>query len=380
MTQAALGALMGEWIMGKRLGNWALAWGAFFGLLPELIEGLASTVLSTAWALVCERGLAHSLVVMALASWGIGRGLARLWKQEKVTASEAGIFVFSVWAGHVLLDCFSTAGAALLWPVVSKRVAFDLLPQMDLLFTAPLVVAAVRLGFFRELKIVKKRGKKSPPLPPSPRRKWCYWGLGLSLGYLLLAVGMKSIAAASFATDLARRGTKFQRRMESPTPFNILLWRCVVDRGDEFWVGYRSVFENKQSPIRWTVYLKNAELLDQVATLAETKTLTSLTDGWWLARPHAKGAWLGDLRFPESRVWGSKKGTVDSRLAYSWVIDPSLKSDHLRPDSSDVANVADYYQRLAARITGNHQSWEANPRLAGVTGSLPEFLPVEESR
>jgi hypothetical protein len=29
-------------------------------------------------------------------------------------------------------------------------------------------------------------------------------------------------------------------------------------------------------------------------------------------------------------------------------------------------------------MIGNRQAWEANPRLAGVTGSLPECLAVEE--
>ena len=115
-----------------------------------------------------------------------------------------------------------------------------------------------------------------------------------------------------------------------------------------------------------------------MAAMRETKTLMNRSDGWWLARPYANGAWLGDLRFPEARVWGSKKGMVDSLLGVSWVIDPTLKKDHLRSFSPSSANSSDYFQRLFTRISGNCGSWEANPRLAGVSGSLPEFLPVEE--
>ena len=48
ITQAALGALIGELMMGKRLGNWALAWGALFGMMPELLEVLVSPLLDTA--------------------------------------------------------------------------------------------------------------------------------------------------------------------------------------------------------------------------------------------------------------------------------------------------------------------------------------------
>lgn len=378
ITQAALGALIGELMMGRRLGNRALAWGAFFGLMPDILEGFISTLLNTTWGLICERGLGHSLVMLALGSWGIGCGLERLWKREKIGRRDAGLFVLAVWVAHVLADCFSSAGAAVLWPFSGTRLAFHFLPHIDFLFTAPLVVTVVWLLCLREVKPKKTRGKKSAP-PPSKRRKLCGWGFGLSLGYALLAIGMKFMASAGFDADLARRGTKFVRRMESPTPFNILLWRSVVDRGSEFWVGYRTVFESRETPVRWTVYLKSPENLNAVATMRETKTLMTLTDGWWLARPYAKGAWLGDLRFPESRVWGSKKTMVDSRLEQSWVINPTLKNDHLRSFSANSDNAGDYFKRLASRISGNHESWEANPRLV-TAGSLPEFLPVEEAR
>ena len=41
-------------------------------------------------------------------------------------------------------------------------------------------------------------------------------------------------------------------------------------------------------------------------------------------------------------------------------------------------DTADYLKRLALRTFGSRTEWEANPRLAGIPGSLPEFLSVEE--
>lgn len=362
-------------MMRKRLGNRALAWGGLFGVMPELLEWLASPVLDTARELSCHRALAHSLPVMALGSWAIARGLGKLWKREKISSRDAGTFVFAVWLAHVLVDCFSAEGAALLWPLMSKRFTMNILYPVDFLFTAPLLVSLIWLAFLKEQKPKKSRTGK--PAPPSKRKKIYYWGLGLSAGYLLLAIGMKWIASSGFDADLARRGTQFVRRMESPTPCNILLWRSVVDRGDEFWVGYRTVFERRETPVRWTVYLKGSEALAKVADLRETKTLFSVTDGWWLARPNIKGAWLGDLRFCETRIWGSKKDAVDSRLAISWLIDSKKEGDRLREIYPSQGAPGDF-MRLSKRIAGDRASWEANPRLAGVEGSLPEFLPVEE--
>ena len=115
--------------------------------------------------------------------------------------------------------------------VSGGRVAFNNLFIIDPLFTLPMLVALVWLAFLRTKKQLPKR------------RKLNAWGLGIATAYALLSIGMKFVASAGFEADLARRGTVYQRRMEAPTPFNILLWRSVVDRGDELWVGYRSVFE-----------------------------------------------------------------------------------------------------------------------------------------
>lgn len=374
LMQAALGAAMGEILMGKRLGNLALAWGAFFGILPGF-EGFLAGLLDTARELAAERGASHSLVVMGLGSWGIAQGLVRIWAREKITKSQAGGFVFGVWAAHVLVDCFSVKGAALFWPIFQKRVAFGFLDSGDWFFTIPLVLAVVWLVIYKEPLAKKTRGKSISV--PSIRRRRFYWGVGASLIYALAGLGLKFYVAAGFKADLTRRGTQYMRQIESPVSSNIFLWRAVVERGDQFWVGYRSVFEMPSAPVRWTVYPKGDSALAGVSALRETKTLSGVTDGWWLVRPHAKGAWVGDLRLPEFRTWGSKKGMVDSRLANSWVIDPKSQGDRLRGSYIEKGDAGDYLKRMLARTVGKRESWEANPRLAGVP-SLPESLSVEE--
>jgi inner membrane protein len=70
---------------------------------------------------------------------------------------------------------------------------------------------------------------------------------------------------------------------------------------------------------------------------------------------------------------------VDSRLVFAWDILPRVESgERLRGLSSGRDNAGETLKRLARRAVGDREAWEANPRLAGVTGSLPEFLAVEE--
>lgn len=379
ITQAAFGAMLGERMLGKRLGKTALAWGALIGLLPEFLELPPFILLNSARALAWVDGISHSLPVMALLAWGTTEGLARLWKRFKIPKAEAAWFVAAVWSGHLLLDCLSPTGVPVFWPVSGERVAFNLLGSWDLLFLAPLLITSVWLALLPEEKPAKKsRSKKPKPPPPSKRRKLFHRGLGLAGGYLLLAAGTKFVASRGFDGDLARRGTKFARRMEGPVSGNILLHRAVVEQDTEFRVGYRCIFESSSTPVRWTIYPKGREALDKVKDLPAAKTLLAYTDGWWIARPDAQGAWLGDLRLPETRVWGARKTMVDSRITAAWLILPAEKSNQLRRILPANGDAMDYLKRMALRTFGAHTEWEANPRLAGVPGSLPEFLPVQE--
>ncbi|MEO7098527.1 MAG: metal-dependent hydrolase [Luteolibacter sp.] len=375
ITQAALGATMGELMLGKRLGKRAMAWGALFGVLPA-VDVILSLFFDTAHQLVFRQGPSHSLWLMGLASYGLAHLLEKRWKRENITKAQAGCFVFVLFCGHVLLECFPVSGAGVLWPFVGARQAFNDLFPTDFLLSAPLIVVAVWLAVLPEDVVKKTRGKKAAP--PSKRRRLGFWGIGLASAYVLLSVGMKFVASGGFEADLKRRGTVYQKRMEAPTMFNLFLWRSVVDRGDEMWVGYRTIFESHETPVRWTVYPKGTAALAGVADMREIKTLTRLTDGWWLARTNAKGVWLGDLRHCEARNWGDKKSMVDSRMAYSWVFSVTAKGDRLRQIDETWRNTGETLSRMSGRIIGKREQWEANPRLAGVAGSLPEFLPVEE--
>ena len=365
LTQAALGAAVGEMILGKRLGNRALAWGALFGTLPDL-DALVSPFFNTAGKLWWHRGPSHSLLVMVLVSYFLAPHLAKLWKRDKITRVRAGWFIFAAWSTHVLIDCFTVYGTSVWWPFPAGRVAFNHLFIIDLMFTMPMLVALVWLAFLRTKKQLPKR------------RRLNAWGLGLASAYALLSVGAKFAASAGFDADLARRGVSCDRRMEAPTPFNILLWRSVVDRGNEFWVGYRTVFEKHATPVRWTIYPKGADALAGMEDMREVKTLQWFSDGWWIARPHVKGAWIGDLRFGEMRSWGDKKGMVDSRLSFAWDVMPDAAGDRVRTIFPSREKTAEQMRRMGLRLIGNRDDWEANPRLAGVTGSFPEFLAVEE--
>lgn len=363
LTQAALGAAIGELLLGKRLGNRALAWGAMFGTLPDL-DVLVSPFLSNSFNLVWHRGVSHSLIVMVLASWWLSKLLARLWKRDKISRKQAGWFIFAVWFTHVLLDCFTVYGTSLLWPM-PRREAWNNLFIIDPFYTLPLLVPLVWLAFLRTKKQLPKR------------RKLNAWGLGVSTAYVVFSFVMKSLASAAFDADLARRGVTPQRRMDAPTAFNTLLWRSVAQVDGDFWVGYRTVFDGKEKSVRWVVYPQGKESVSHLGEDKAFRRIAWFADGWWIARPHAKGAWLGDLRFGESLAWNEKKDTVDSTLVFAWQLLPETP-EKMRTLMGGRDDPSGQLARIFLRILGKTDQWDGMPRLDGVTGKLPEPLRVVE--
>ena len=55
ITQAALGAAVGEVVLGKKVGNKATLWGAFGGTLPDL-DIFLNPFLTDVQSLVVHRG------------------------------------------------------------------------------------------------------------------------------------------------------------------------------------------------------------------------------------------------------------------------------------------------------------------------------------
>lgn len=361
LTHALLGAAIGELALGKRMGNRALAWGALAGIALDA-DAIFPPFISTSGKLWWRYGPMHSLLFVMLASWLLSKPLARLWKRQKVSQPLAWAFLFAVWYVHLLVDCFSIRGTAILWPFLGKRIAFGNMAEVDFLFTAPLLVTITWV-----LALQPKKHARN-------RRKLTLWGLGLAAGYAVLSAALYHHAAQQFETDLARRDIRPLRRIQSATPYNICLWRSVVEQPGELWVGYRSVFEKRDAPIRWTVYPKGEDEFTPLSEAKEVRRVAKFTDGWWLARRHKKGLWMADMRSGETRVWREKSDSVDRFPLLTWDYTPDARGNKLIRLPCRRPEIGENRKRLLGRIFGDTAHWDGTPRLSGITGHLSETL------
>ena len=87
LSQIVLGAAVGNEILGKKLGNKAVLYGAIVGTIPDL-DVLAGKFLDPLTAVEIHRGFSHSVVFFLLLSPILGFVLKKLEKTKGVTFKE----------------------------------------------------------------------------------------------------------------------------------------------------------------------------------------------------------------------------------------------------------------------------------------------------
>ena len=361
ITQAALGATVGAVVLGPKIGRPAIGWGALLGIVPDL-DGLLMPFLDTSWDLWIHRGFSHSLLIVLAATFGLAKPFAKRWKRQKVTPQRAGWFVFLVLATHVLIDCFTVYGTQVLWPFSSHPVAFNNLFIIDPVFTIPLLVAIVW-----GLRIDGKRWKKGVGLRMT---SVC---LAISSVYVGLSYWAKHAVSSAVVADLDGRGIDWSRKMESPAPFSILLWRAVIEREEEFWVGYRSIFDG-DSPVAWTIYPKQSGVPAELADDFEVRAVRRFSNQWWLARETKRGVWLVDLRFGSYREWDDRGLAL--RPVFAWEYQVDGRGDPLKKTVKEDREIGPMMGRLWKRMLGDEEVFEGAPRLIGNPATTSEALPT----
>ena len=281
LTQIVLGASVAEATLGKKIGNKAIIWGAIAGTIPDL-DVIGRYFLDTVDELHFHRGFTHSIIFSILFAPILGWIISKTHKKENVTLKEWSIMAFLSLVTHPILDCFTTWGTQLFWPL-DYRVAWHSVFVIDPFYTLPfMVLLIIAMYYNRESKT---------------RFKLNTVGLTVSTTFLLLTLVNKAIMTNSFEKEIARQELPMKAIEARPAPLQNILWTGNVETDNGYYIGYRS-FLDKESTISFSYFKKNHDLLTPYLGVEKLQSLLFITKGWYTVDKIDDHNYLiNDLRF-----------------------------------------------------------------------------------
>jgi len=277
LTQIVLGAAVAEAVLGKKIGNKAMLYGAIAGTIPDL-DVIASFFTDTVTALEIHRGFTHSIFFSVLFA-PVFAFIATKYETYKNFKSWTLLF-FWVFITHPILDSQTTWGTQLFWPF-DIRLAFKNIFVVDPLYTIPFLL----------FLILAMRQKKAT----MKRRYYNNLGLVISSLYLVLTLVLKGVSYHKFTRELEEQGINYKTIKTKPTPLNTILWTANVETEKSYLIGNSSFLD--QYPVQFSEYPKNHYLLGDIKKHPKTKRMIAISKGWFTINTKNNILYFNDLRF-----------------------------------------------------------------------------------
>ena len=334
LTQAVLGAACGEAVLGRKIGNKALIWGAIAGTIPDLDVVSRAFLNHPVDELIFHRGFTHSILFTILApillGWlgrnarhwlltgfylsififightvfenpnliSIGSTLAfavlgfflikkwfkdskQRWLNEPSMAEWAVMFFFAILT-HWLIDACTSYGTQIFEPFSSYRISFNNIAIVDPLYTLPLLISVIAVRFFKDIKT----------------RTILNWiGIIVSSSYMAFTFYAKSLANEAIEQSLKEQNIQYNEYISYPTIFNSLLWQTTIKSDSAYYFGIYSILD-KDKKIDFIKLPKNHDLLDQYKDERYVKILVWFAQGYYNVEDLGNGTLkINNLRF-----------------------------------------------------------------------------------
>lgn len=363
LTQITLGAAVGEVVLGRKVGNRAMLWGAIAGTLPDL-DVVANIVSDEVSALAFHRAITHSVLFAVAAPLGLGWLTHRLY-MERENRGRFRYDLTKVWLGLLAIIVLGSIGMPISvfdtlkiglavgttmialvvvvyfrerWRKRKSRNPNAGIREWSWLFfwailTHPLLDCCTTYGTqllqpFWDYRIAFNNISVVDPLytvpflicliiasrltREHPRRRVFNWlGIGLSSVYLLFTFYNKFQVNQVFEQSLVREKIEFQRFSTFPTIFNNILWQGVAEGDSNYYHGVYSILDEDPIVKSFTIIPKNHELLRPHEGDRVTEVLQWFSNGYYsVSKLEGSDLQFNDLRF------GSIDQTFDESSDY----------------------------------------------------------------
>lgn len=298
ITQIALGAAVGESLLGKKIGYRAAAWGAFLGTFPDL-DVLANPFLDSVQQITFHRGFTHSVLFCLIASPLFGYGINYLHQKWEVGWKKWTQFVFLVFFTHILLDVQTTYGTQVFYFFSDWPATTDSMFIIDPIYTLTLLIGLIPALFLRQ--------------ESSTRTFLNRGGLLISTLYLVWALGIKAHVHSVFDASFENQYGYYDAIKTTPNGPTTFLWTGYIIREDTVYQSIYSIFD-ENTDLQFRAIPRNTELVEGIKNDRATETLLWFSRGYYTVREEEGALYFYDLRFGRSDLWL----TNDDKTDYVW--------------------------------------------------------------
>ena len=330
LTQIILGSSVGELVLGKKIGNKAILWGAIAGTIPDL-DVVLNFLTDDISATEMHRGFSHSILFALLITPILGYIAKKIHKKEyDVNYKNWMWFFFWITITHSLLDAHTTWGTQLFWPF-DYRVAYQNIFVIDPFYTLPFLCFLVLAMFYKKTNL--------------KRRKLNKLGLIISSSYIVITLLFKWVAHSEFKASLNNQKIEYNEIDTKPTPLNSILWSALIETETGYRTAYYSLLDKKEIEFS-KEFPKNHQLLKPFLDQKIIKQLINISNGWYFIEKKGDNLIFRDLRFGQL---GMDVNTAPFLWFYELTIDDKnqISATRKQPDFKKMDVVfSDLYERI----------------------------------
>ena len=254
ITQAALGAAIGEIALGNKIGNKGAILGAAIATIPDL-DVVLYLFYDKFEMLSIHRGYSHSILFSFIGAFLFSYFLKRFKWTKEISYHRLCFFSWVTLLTHMFLDAFTAYGTQLFLPFSDLRFGLDSINVIDPVYTFPLIIGLVFSLFIYRTQ---------------PNRvMYCYIGMSLSSIYLLLTLVVKSHVNNYFESELAQQNISYTSILTMPVGVANINWYGVAKTDEGIYMKSYSLLNNSEETFEY--FPTNEFLLDELNPILSNK-------------------------------------------------------------------------------------------------------------
>lgn len=403
LTQMVLGAACGEAVLGRKIGNKALIWGAFAGTIPDL-DVLSNFFMGDLDALAFHRGPMHSLLFACIMPFPLAWLVLKFYgsgvynrKEYRTVGFITSTLFFILMAGILsFLLIFLIGSKGYFLPVLLAIGLYFLIkelykeyltkdqehPQVSYkewawlffyaIVTHPILDAFTTFGTrlfwpFSDVRVSLSNISIVDPIYTIPflatviacgfysrtdrRRQITNWvGIGVSCFYMMTTMLTRQHVDKVMESSLSKEGIVPDKMMATPTIFNNILWFSIAQKDSNYYCGYYSILDREAKIDSIRVLSQNQYLVKEFMQQKELKILTWFSDQYYNLMDLGNGRLqYNDLRY------GTLSFKFDDPKDFIFHFNLTKEGDHLKvlPERESPKRNPEELNKFWERIKGN---------------------------